>query len=180
MKLLFLRVALVQRSGRGIRLLQEEPQHLAAGVRPARVGIGPGRAATRPGVAGSVKHPLLEDGTPALVSLDGASVGGPALSLPTAHRRAEICPCLGLGNDLIAVDRAHGGVAITVKHDGRHRTPRPVARRASRAALPHGGERGGKVLGHALDWKSRSRSAGTRTTPQASPECTPIAAYRSG
>jgi hypothetical protein len=29
----------VQRSGRSVFLLQEEPQHLAAGVRPARVGV---------------------------------------------------------------------------------------------------------------------------------------------
>src|SRR5215207_9392603 len=76
---------LVQRSGRSVFLLQEEPQHLAAGVRPARVGVRPGWAAARPGVASSMKHPLLEDGTPARVSLDGAGVGGPALRLPAAH-----------------------------------------------------------------------------------------------
>ena len=48
----------------------EEPLHLAASIRPARVGVGPGRAAIRPGVASSMKHSLLEDGTPDLVSLD--------------------------------------------------------------------------------------------------------------
>src|SRR3954453_13497862 len=117
---------LVQRSGRRVCLLQEEPEHLAAGIRPARVGVGAGRAPTGPGVAGSVKHPLLEDRTSALVSLDGASVGGPALRLPAVHGWAEIRSCLRLSDDLIAVNRAHGRVAIAVKDDGRHRTPRPV------------------------------------------------------
>ncbi len=116
---------LVQRSGHSVCLLQDEPQHLAAGVRPARVRVGPGRAAPRPGVTRSMKHPLLEDGTPALVSLDRAGVSGPALSLPTAHRCAEIRTCLRLGNDLIAVDRAHSRVAVAVEHDRRHRTARP-------------------------------------------------------
>src|SRR3954453_5233638 len=138
---------LVQRSGRRVFLLQEERQHLAAGVRPARIGVGAGLAPTGPGVAGSVKHPLLEDRTSARVSLDGAGVRGPTLRLPAVHGWAEIRPCLRLSDDLIAINRAHGRVAIAVEYDRGDRTPRPVARYASCPTLPHGGKRGGKVLG---------------------------------
>ena len=56
--------------------------------------------------------------------------------------------CIRLSNDLVAVDRAHGGVAVTMKHDRGHRAPRVAERCACRGpALPHGGERGGEVLG---------------------------------
>src|SRR4051812_49514633 len=96
-----------------------------------------------------MKHPLLQDGTPALVSLDRAGVGGPTLRPAAAHGWAQICPCPRLSNDLIPVDRAHRRVTVAVEHDRGHRTLRPVVRRARPRwpALPHGGERGGEVLG---------------------------------
>src|SRR5579871_970083 len=36
------------------RMLEEEAQHLPRRVRPARIGVGAGWAASRPGVAGTV------------------------------------------------------------------------------------------------------------------------------
>src|SRR3982750_516280 len=101
-------------------------------------------------MTGSMENPLLEDGTPTLALLNRTGVGGPTLGLPAAHACAQIRPRLRLGNDLVAVDRAHGRVAVPMKHNRGHRAPRPVARCACRGpALPHGSERGREVLGHA-------------------------------
>jgi hypothetical protein len=41
----FRQCGLVQRSGGSVLLLKEEAQHLAAGIRPARVGVGASWAA---------------------------------------------------------------------------------------------------------------------------------------
>src|SRR4051794_23563359 len=99
-------------------------------------------------MTGSMENPLLEDGTPTLALLNRTGVGGPTLRVPAAHGWAQIRSCLRLGNDLVAVDRAHGGVAVTMKHDRGHRAPRAVERCACRGpALPHGGECGREVLG---------------------------------
>src|SRR3954454_14685063 len=101
-------------------------------------------------MASSMENPLLEDGTPTLALLNRTGVGGPTLRLPTGHACAQIRPCLRLGNDLVAVDRAHGRVAGTMKHDRGHRAPRAVDRGTCRGpALPHGSECGREVLGHA-------------------------------
>src|SRR3954451_12683449 len=111
---------------------EEEPQHLAARIRPARVGVGSCLAPARPGMTGSMENPLLEDGTLTLALLNRTGVGGPTLGLPAAHGCAQIRPCPRLGNDLVAVDRAHSGVAVPVKHDRGHRAPRAVERYACR------------------------------------------------
>src|ERR1700722_4309121 len=47
------------------RMREEEAQHLARGVRAARIGVGAGGAAARPGVPGAMDLPVLEDGAPA-------------------------------------------------------------------------------------------------------------------
>jgi hypothetical protein len=46
----------------GVR--KEEAEHLAPGIGPLWIGVGAGRAAARPGMAGAVDHPLLEHGLP--------------------------------------------------------------------------------------------------------------------
>src|ERR671918_2077286 len=62
----------------GRSVLEEEPEHLPRGIGPLRIGVGPGGAAARPGVAGAVDDPLLEDHLPARVSVKRAAVGMPA------------------------------------------------------------------------------------------------------
>ncbi len=52
------RPALLRRSA---RVLQEEPQHLARGIRPARVGVAALGVAARPGMARPVQQPVLSD-----------------------------------------------------------------------------------------------------------------------
>src|SRR4051794_9860637 len=177
-------LCLVQRSSGSILLLQEEAQHLAAGVRPPRVGVGPGLTSTRPGVARPMKHPLLKDKTSALVSLDGAGVGGPSLRLPAAHGWAQIGPSLRLSNDLITIDWADRRIAIAVEHDRGHGTPRPVVRRARPRwpALPHGSECGGKILGDTTsqprmdaDRGIQVRVGGPITAPPGPPTGSPAA-----
>src|SRR3954468_23458095 len=79
-------------------------------------------------MTGSMEDPLLEDGTPALALLNRTGVGGPTLRLPAAHGWAQIRPGLRLGNNLVAVDRAHGRVAVPMEHDRGHRPPRAVER----------------------------------------------------
>ena len=76
--------------GRGMRVLEEEAEHLPGGVRPARVGIGAGRAAARPGVPGAVDRPLLEQRPPGGIGVDGAAVGVAARHLTALHRRPQL------------------------------------------------------------------------------------------
>ena len=67
-----------------MRMLEEEAQHLAAGVGPLRIGVGADGAAACPGMAGAMDHPLLEHGTAVGVGMQrcGGRIGrrapGPA------------------------------------------------------------------------------------------------------
>jgi len=106
-------------------MLEKESQHFARGVGSARIGVGPGGAAARPGMAGPVDDPLFEHRLAGRVEVEAAAIivpaGHPALfnAYPQirARRRRR------LRNDLIAVAGMHGRVAIAVEHDGRHEAP---------------------------------------------------------
>ena len=65
-----------------------------------------------------MKEPLFQDGTAILVHLQCANVPYPAGRLAVGYCSPEFRGCLGLGNDVIAVNRIDGGIAITVEHDG--------------------------------------------------------------
>ena len=86
-------------------LFQEEADHLAAGVRPAGLGIRSSGTPTRPCVADSVKHPMLQYRAPTLIGLNGPGVIYPARSLAPADGGPEIRRGFRLGNDLVAVNR---------------------------------------------------------------------------
>src|SRR5258707_9385353 len=131
------------------RVLDEESEHLPRGVGPPRIGVGAGGTAARPGMAGSVDDPLLEDRPPARIDMDRAAVGVPA-GHPTVlhcclHIRGHGVP--RLRDDLIAVARVHRGLLIAMEHDRRDvaavsLSTRGVAVSAHRhCAVPHGGER---------------------------------------
>src|SRR3954466_5166925 len=111
--------------GSGARRPRLEPDDEQSS-RPVLRGLGLGNEARLP----DMENPLLEDGTPTLALLNRTGVGGPTLRLPAAHGCAQIRPGLRLGNNLVAVDRAHGRVAVTMKHDRGHRAPRAVERGA--------------------------------------------------
>jgi hypothetical protein len=145
------------RRGRGIRVLEEEPQHLPRGVRPSRIGIGASGAAARPGVSGTMDLPVLKDCPPARVGMDGAGIGMSS-GYPTAtHGPSQVRSPL-LRNNTIAVARMHCVVSIPMKNDGRDSRPvlqdrRNIAEpgRSRQATLPHGGERSphvGRAAGH--------------------------------
>ncbi len=59
----------------GMRVLEEEAEHLPRGVGSSRIGVGAGGAAARPGMTSSVDDPLLEDRFPARGGKGGAAVG---------------------------------------------------------------------------------------------------------
>src|SRR5271157_1912442 len=61
----------------GMRVLKEEAEHLPRSVRPSRIGEGPGGAAARPCMAGSMDNPLLEDRLSACIGVEGAAVSMP-------------------------------------------------------------------------------------------------------
>ena len=102
------------------RLLAEKAQHFARGVGAAGLGIGARRAAAGPGMAGAMKHPLLQHRTTALIRLDASDIADTAGRLAPADGEAEVRRRLCLGNDLIAIDRIDGGVAIAMEDDGRN------------------------------------------------------------
>src|SRR5690606_29046825 len=55
--------------GDGMRMFEEEAEHLARGVGPPWIGVGAGGAAARPGMARSVDDPPLENRHPACVGV---------------------------------------------------------------------------------------------------------------
>ena len=80
-------------------------------------------------MTGSVKHPLLQHDTTALVSVDASRVTEAACGLAAAYDGAELGSTLGLSNHLIAVHGVHRLVSIAVEHDGSQRTLARAARR---------------------------------------------------
>jgi hypothetical protein len=59
----------------GVRMLQEEAQHLSCGIGTPRIGIGPGGAASEPSVASAVNHPLFNDRLPIRLHMQRAIIG---------------------------------------------------------------------------------------------------------
>src|ERR1700736_7037308 len=74
----------------GMRVLEEEAEHLPRGFGPSRIGVGAGGAAARPTMARSVNDPLLEDRPPACVSVEGAAVGMPTGHPTVLHARPQV------------------------------------------------------------------------------------------
>jgi hypothetical protein len=145
-------------------VLKEEAEHLPRCVRSSRIGVGAGRTTARPGMAGAVDDPLLENYLPARVGVKCASVGMPArhptVLSPGLQARDRGRP--ELRDDLIAVARMNRAVLIPMEHDCRDHLPVfSGSAHGYGLALAHGGERGGEVAGS---------PAGE------APECTPIAA----
>ena len=74
------------------RVLEEEPNHLAGGIGTPRKGVGTGRAATRPSVAGPMNDPLFYHRLAAGVDMQNAAVREPTRYLaffdPPPERRA--------------------------------------------------------------------------------------------
>ena len=54
-------------------MLEEEAQHFPRRVRPSRIGVGAGRTAAQPRVAGTMNVPVFGD-QPAPVGKDGAGI----------------------------------------------------------------------------------------------------------
>src|SRR5882757_9266998 len=98
-------------------MLEEKPQHLSRGVRPARIGVGAGGAASRPCVSGAMDLPVLKDRPPARVGTDRSGIGMAARYPTTKHLLSQTRRSHGLGDDMIAVAGMHGGVAIAMKND---------------------------------------------------------------
>jgi hypothetical protein len=140
---------------------EEETQHFPCRVRPARIGVGAGGTASRPGVAGTVNVPVLGDGTPARIGKDGASIGMPVGHPSAKHLRCRTRRFGGLLENSAAVARMHRGVTIAV--ETMVGTGDPASATAS-APPPR------RI---AMNAEARSLAA-----PQARPEWMPTAAYR--
>jgi hypothetical protein len=73
-------------------MLEEEAQHLPRRVGPARIGVGAGGTAARPGVASTVNIPMLGDGTPARIGKVRAGVGVPMGHSSIDHLLSNLQP----------------------------------------------------------------------------------------
>src|SRR4051794_40838920 len=134
----------------GMRVVEEEAEHLARGVGPAGISVRSGRAPTRPGMAATMDKPLLKERLATGVGVQGTAIGMPAGYLTTLRPglQASGCRRLRLRDDLVAIARVHRAVLVRVEHDGRDDPTAPVIRPAwCRGALAHGGEGGGNVAG---------------------------------
>ena len=67
-----------------MRVLEEEAQHLAGRVGPARVGVGTGRAAAEPGVPRAVHDPLHDHRPPVRIGAQRAARPSRASTLSAA------------------------------------------------------------------------------------------------
>ena len=150
-------------------MIEKEPEHLSRGVGSLGICVGSGGAATRPGMARSVNDPLLEYYPPARVMMQDAAVGA-ATRYPTFLNR---CPQIDvqrvpkLHDDLIAVVRMHRRIPVpmkTIAGTMRELAPRPERRPHRRRAMR-------------WFWRIAANAEATSlAAPQATPECTPIAA----
>src|SRR5579883_3515916 len=69
----------------GMCVLKEKAEHLARGIRSARIGVRPGRTAARPGMAGAADDPLFKDRPATGIDIERAAVGVPAGHLTVLH-----------------------------------------------------------------------------------------------
>jgi len=97
---------------RRARILEKETQHFLRCVRPLRIRIGAGRAASGPGVAGTVDIPVLQDLTLA-VGVGRAGIAMAAGYLPAMHLLLRPDRPDSLFDSLSAVVGMHGGAPRT-------------------------------------------------------------------
>jgi hypothetical protein len=124
-------------------VLEEEADHFPRGIRPARIGVGAGGTASRPGVPGPVDRPLLAPRLAGRIGVDGTAVGMTAERLAALDGRSQPggrrC---GLGDDRGAVAAMDGEILVAVKDDRRHG---PGRRAAASIPLTHGASESGAV-----------------------------------
>ena len=115
----------------------------------AWLGVRSCSAAAGPCVAGSMQNPLLQNRSPILVHLHCAGITNSARSL-AGRDGCWIRRSLRLGDDVIAVHRVDGVIAVSVKYNGRNGAFDPAGcSRKIRPALPHSCECRGNVAGGA-------------------------------
>lgn len=143
------------------RMLEEEAQHFHPRIRSAWIDIGAGGACLPTSVSGSVDFPVLGDPASATVDMDRAGIGKPPVpARDPPHRRAR--PADGLRDDRLPCCSNARGVTVALEDN----------RREGRAVAPH-------CLGPRPCFMASSAEGSSVAEPQASPECMPIAAYRS-
>src|SRR5215213_9986125 len=118
-------------------MLEEKTKHFPCCVRSSRIGVGARGTASGPCVSGAVDIPVLQHSASARVAQDRCCIGMPSGYLPAMHLFLRADRSHRLRKNLIAVVWMNGGVAITVKNNGRNRCPPPQDRLVTRPALSH-------------------------------------------
>ena len=98
-------------------------QHFLRCVRSLRIRVGARGAASRPGVAGAVDVPVLQDFALASVGMGRAGIGMASGYLPAMHLLLRPRRSDGLFENLTAIVWMHGGVAVAVENNSRDRRP---------------------------------------------------------
>lgn len=103
-------------------MLEEETQHLPGRVRPAGIGVGPGRTASRPGMAGPVDAPVLGRAQATFIGEDGAGIRMSLRYSPAKSFRPRACCSFARPTEnQFSIARMHGGIAIAMEDDGGNR-----------------------------------------------------------
>src|SRR3954467_20925 len=98
-------------------MLEKEAQHLPGRVRPARIGVGPGRTASRPGMAGPVNAPVLGRAQATFIGEDGAGICVPLRYSPAKNFRPQARIFARATENPVSIARMHRGVAIAMEDD---------------------------------------------------------------
>src|ERR1700750_3055722 len=121
-------------------MLEKEAQHFRRRIRSLLVRIGSGRTAARPGVAGAVDVPVLQN--LALANCEGrAGIRVRSRNLPVMYLLSSLCPSNGMFDNIGPIVRMHGSVTVAVKDNGRDHRATCHALTTTFAPLPHGSER---------------------------------------
>ena len=121
------------------RMRKEKGYHCARCIRAAGIGVASGSVAARPGMAGAMDGPLLDLDIAIGGAVPRAGVGPPRQLVATVLRYSERPIGLAgrMGNDVRAVDRMDGGIAVSVKGDHRNETAGPISVFRLPGPVPH-------------------------------------------
>ena len=99
-------------------MLSEKADHLSRGIRPARIGVGPGRTASDPCMASAINE--LQQDRPRAIQISGSRVPAPFRALLSLDGLSKRESRRGLCQNHLGILRVHRPVLLAMEDNGRH------------------------------------------------------------